>query len=170
MAMPRRLFMFDLFINGESFLGKVTELTVPKLSLKTEDYQGAGMPGSVAVTMGFEAGALDMEVTVGGLESTLIKQFGGMLDGTQCRYSGSYLDDQTGRAVACEIQTRGRFVEVDWGASKQGEGTTHKYPVKNTYYKLTVDNEVLVEIDLLGLVWNVGGKDLMEQHRKNIGH
>jgi len=39
----------------------------------------------------------------------------------------------------------------------------------NTYYKVTVDGEELVEIDLINMIWKVGGEDLMEEHRKAIG-
>lgn len=170
MGMPKKLFLFDLFVNGQTYLGQVEELTPPKLSLKTEDYQGAGMFGSVSVLMGLDSSALDMDVTVGGLVEDLIKSYGKGIDGTQLRYAGSYYDDSTQQSVSCEIQTRGRFTEIDWGSSKQGDNTQHKYPVKNTYYKLTINNEVLIEIDLLNLIWVVGGVDILEQHRANIGH
>ncbi|UPS64862.1 phage major tail tube protein [Providencia rettgeri] len=58
MGMPKKLFLFDLYIDGQTYLGQVEEVTPPKLSLKAEDYQGADMVGSVAVTMGFDSGAL----------------------------------------------------------------------------------------------------------------
>lgn len=170
MAMPKRLFLFDLFINGESYLGKVTELTLPKLTLKLEDYQGAGMLGSVKVKMGFDSSALEMDITLGGLEATLIKEFGGLNDGTQFRFAGSYRDERTGQSIPCEIQTRGFISELDFGAVKAGEGSSFKLPIKNAYYKLTVDNEVLIEIDHHAMKWIVGGKDLLEQDRKNMGH
>lgn len=40
MGMPKKLFMFDTYINGQTYLGLIEEITPPKLSLKTEDYQG----------------------------------------------------------------------------------------------------------------------------------
>ncbi|MGP0868505.1 phage major tail tube protein, partial [Serratia sp. CY76356] len=155
MGMPKKLFMFDVFINGQTYLGQVEEVTVPKLTLKTEDYQGAGMPGSVAVLMGLDGGALDMEVTMGGLESDLLKTFGGTLDSLQLRFAGSYYDDATGQAVACEIQTRGRFTELDWGAAKAGDNTQHKYTLKNAYCKVSINNAEIFEVDLLNLIWKV---------------
>ncbi|MBD2783686.1 phage major tail tube protein [Xenorhabdus sp. DI] len=170
MGMPKKLFMFDVYIDGQTYLGQVEEVTTPKLTLKTEDYQGAGMPGSVAVLMGMDGGALDMEVTMGGLEANLLKTWGGRIDSLQLRFAGSYYDDATGEAVACEIQTRGRFTEVDWGSAKAGENTQHKYTLKNTYCKITLNGDELHEVDMLNLVWKVGGKDLLEKHRTNIGH
>jgi P2 family phage contractile tail tube protein len=120
--------------------------------------------------MGLDGGALDMEVTMGGLESDLLKTFGGTLDSLQLRFAGSYYDDATGQAVACEIQTRGRFTELDWGSAKAGDNTQHKYTLKNAYCKVNINNAEIFEVDLLNLIWKVDGKDLLEQHRKNIGH
>ena len=169
MSLPKKLYLFNTFLNGASFLGQAEELTTPKLTRKTEDYQGAGMPGSVAVHMGFEAGALDMELTMGGLSVEMLKTYGANIDGTQLRFAGSYSDDATGEAVGCEIQTRGRVTEMDWGSAKQGDNTQHKYTLKNTYCKITVDNSEVFEIDLLNMVWKVDGVDMMEKHRANIG-
>ena len=38
-----------------------------------------------------------------------------------------------------------------------------------TYYKLSVDGEVLVEIDLLNFVYIVDGDDRLAEHRKALG-
>lgn len=35
---------------------------------------------------------------------------------------------------------RGRVTEIDMGEAKQGEATSHTYAVKNTYYKLSVND------------------------------
>ena len=112
--------MFDLFINGQTYLGQVEEVTPPKLTMKTEDYQGGGMLGAVAVNFGFDAGALDMDVAMGGLNIELIKQWGGTIDSLQFRFAGSYYDDATGETTAYEIQTRGRFNELDGAQQKRG--------------------------------------------------
>ncbi|WP_272576714.1 MULTISPECIES: phage major tail tube protein, partial [unclassified Providencia] len=61
-----------------------------------EDYQGAGMVGSVAVMMGFDSGALDMDASMGGLMSELLESWGATIDGKQFRFAGSYYDDPTG--------------------------------------------------------------------------
>ncbi|WP_212815346.1 phage major tail tube protein, partial [Acinetobacter pittii] len=38
-----------------------------------------------------------------------------------------------------------------------------------SYYKLTIDGEVVIEIDIPGIKENVGGVDRLEKHRANIG-
>jgi P2 family phage contractile tail tube protein len=34
-------------VDGENYIGKVPSVTLPKVTRKTEDYQGGGMLGSV---------------------------------------------------------------------------------------------------------------------------
>ena len=159
-----------MFFDGDNYFGMVPEITPAKLTRKTEDYQAGGMPGSVAVDLGFDAGALDMDITLGGMDAGLLKKWGiATADGMQTRYAGSYQDDSTGEAVPVEIQTRGRFTEMDPGTSKTGDDTSHKYTLKNTYYKLTINGEEIIEVDVLNMIYKVGGVDMMEKHRANIG-
>ncbi|EKN6387026.1 phage major tail tube protein [Yersinia enterocolitica] len=170
MALPRKLKYFNVYVNGDSYLGQASELTPPKLTIKTEDYQGAGMPGSVALDLGFEAGALDMELTLGGLAPELLKLWGTpTADGVQFRFAGSYQAEDTGEAIPLEIQTRGRYTEHDPGSAKQGDDTSHKYTLKNTYCKITANNEELFELDVLNMIYRVNGVDMLEKHRANIG-
>lgn len=169
MGLPLKLFNFDIAINGESLFGRAQELTLPKLTLKTEEYQGAGMIGPVSVMFGMTADALDLEITLGGLDAILLKQHGADLNNTQFRFSGSYEDDVTGEPIACEIRTRGRCTGLDMGTAKAGDNTTHKYTLKNSYYRLQLAGDDIVEIDFLNMKWISGGKDRMAKHRANMG-
>ncbi|OZO65940.1 phage major tail tube protein, partial [Escherichia coli] len=38
-----------------------------------------------------------------------------------------------------------------------------------TYYKLTINGEEIIEVDVLNMIYKVGGVDMMEKHRANIG-
>lgn len=170
MSLPKKLKYFNLFIDGDNYFGQVPEVTPPKLTRKTEDYQAGGMPGFVAIDFGFDAGALDMEITLGGLDANLLKKWGvSTADGMQTRFAGSYQDEATGETVPCEIQTRGRFTELDPGSAKVGEDTAHKYTLKNTYFKLTVSGEEVMEVDVLNMIYKVAGVDMLEKHRANVG-
>ncbi|WP_140918801.1 phage major tail tube protein [Limnobaculum xujianqingii] len=170
MALPRKFKYFNGFVNGDNYMGLIPEVELPKLSKKVEDYQAGGMPGAIAVDLGFDSGALDMGITLGGVEARLLKTWGNATaDGTQFRFAGSIQDEATGEAVACEIQTRGRFTELDPGSAKAGDDTSQKYTLKNTYLKLTIAGEEIIEVDLLNMIYVVGGVDVLEKHRANCG-
>ncbi|MDB7207927.1 phage major tail tube protein, partial [Escherichia coli] len=43
MAMPRKLKLMNVFLNGYSYQGVAKSVTLPKLTRKLENYRGAGM-------------------------------------------------------------------------------------------------------------------------------
>ena len=108
--------------------------------------------------------------TLGGWDLIAVRQFGATkVDGVQLRFAGSVQRDDTGEVSAVEIVARGRHEEIDFGEATPGEDTEHKINTALSYYKLSVDGEVLVEIDLLNFVYIVNGKDLLAAHRKALG-
>lgn len=170
MALPKKLKLMNTFINGDNYLGRIPSVTLPKFTQKTEDYQGGGMIAAVAVKLGFEPGALDMQLNTGGLEEALIAMLGtATADGNQFRFTGSYQAEDSEAPIPVELQTRGRIVEIDQGEATQGEDTKHTHTVKNTYAKLTVNGKDLLEVDALNLIFKVNGTDVLEKHRANLG-
>ncbi|MBJ4597441.1 phage major tail tube protein, partial [Salmonella enterica subsp. enterica serovar Mbandaka] len=49
------------------------------------------------------------------------------------------------------------------------ESSSTKVSSTNSYAKLTINGEVLYEVDLVNMVEIVGGVDLMEEHRNALG-
>lgn len=168
MGMPRKLKHLNAFGDGESYLGEVVEVTLPKLSRMMEDYRGGGMGGPVKVDLGQEA--LEMECKYGGLMRQVLRQYAAVRhDAVQLRFAGSYQRDDTGAVDAVEVVVRGRHQEMDFGSAKSGEDT--EFTVKSTlsYYKLSINGTTEIEIDLVNLVEIVNGVDLMAAHRRAIG-
>jgi P2 family phage contractile tail tube protein len=130
-AIPKKLRLFTLFVDGENFIGKVPSV-LPKLTRKTEDYQGGGMVGSVAVDLGLDSGALDASMIVGGVVEELILKYGD-IDELRLRFVGEIYSGGTSSLL--EVEMRGRITEIDPGDAKQGDDTNHTYAIKNTYYK-----------------------------------
>lgn len=170
MALPRKLKFMNLFNDANNYQGIVEELTLPKLTRKLEAYRGGGMNGSANVDLGLDDGALDSEVTLGGIEAQIYTQWGiTKVDGVMLRFVGSFQRDDTGEIVAVEVVTRGRYSEFDSGNYKQGDNTQTKLSAKNTYYKLTMGGRVLIEIDTVNMVEIVDGVDRLAEHRRAIG-
>ena len=150
MALPRKLKHLNLFNDGNNWQGIVESLTLPKFTRKYEKYRGGGMPGAVDVDLGLDDGALDTEFSIGGTELLLFKQMGkATVDGIQLRFTGS--------------------IQRDSGEWKTGESNTTKVTSTNSYAKLTINGEVLYEVDLINMVEIVDGVDLMEAHRNALG-
>lgn len=170
MALPRKLKHLNLFNDGNNWQGIVESLTLPKFTRKFEKYRGGGMAGAVDVDMGLDDGALDTEFSIGGMESLIFKQLAKTTaDGVQLRFTASIQRDDTGEVQAVELVVRGRHKEIDSGELKTGESNSTKVSSTNSYAKLTINGEVLYEVDTINMVEIVDGVDLMEAHRRAIG-
>lgn len=168
MALPNSLKNFNAYADGNSLMGIIEEIGLPKLSRKMEAFQGGGMVAPADIDLGLEK--LEIDLTCGGFVSELIKQFGlGKASGALLRFAGAYQRDDTGDVQAVEIVTRGRYSEIDFGNAKVGDKSMTKAKISLTYYKLTVDGVVLVEIDVLGHLCTINGVDLLAAQRKAIG-
>lgn len=168
MAMPNKLKNFNVFYQGNNFLGKCTEVALPKLARKTEGYRAGGMNGEVKADLGMEG--LEIEHTYGGFMRDIFDDFGiASADGVQMRFAGAYQRDDTGEVDAIEVVTRGRHEEIDSGSAKAGGDTEFKVKGALTYYKLSINGSVVVEIDLLNFIEIVNGEDRLAEQRSAIG-
>lgn len=169
MALPKVLKYFNTFIDGNSYAGIAESITLPKLTQKFEKFRGAGMPGAVSINLGLDDDALGVEFTMGGLSTELTKKLGGPINSTTLRFAGAFQQDDSEDYTKYEVEVTGRVKEEDSGEKKQGENTQIKYSMECVYYKLTVDGEDIIEINLLNMIFKVCGQDRLEQARQAIG-
>ena len=164
---PQTLFNTSLFIDGISFSGDVPELSLPKLSIKTESYRAGGMDGEIDMDMGLEK--MESSFSTNGVRKEAMKFFG-LAD--QTAFNGSFrgsFKEQRGRFVGVVATLRGLLKEVDPGSWKAGDKAEFKYTVGVAYYKLEIDGAVIYEIDPVNSVRVINGVDQLQQMRSQLG-
>ena len=170
MAMPRKLKNLNLFNDGNSYLGVAKSVTLPALGRKMEAYRGGGMNGPVKADLGMSDDGIQFEWKTGGLDLISLRQFGAVnASSVALRFSGPYQQDDTGEVSNVEVVVRGRHETIEMGDAQPGEDTEHSMTTTCSYYKLTVDGEEIIEIDLLNFVEKVNGVDMLEKHRTAMG-
>lgn len=158
MGLPAKLKNFMVHVDGGSYAGAVEEITLPKLTLKTEAYRGGGMLGELDVSMGLEK--LEMEETYGGIVVEILRGFGAIgTDASLLRFTGAYQGDAG--VVSAELVTLGMMTEIDPGNSKAGDNSQWKVKRTLSYLKWTVAGRVEIEIDVLNNIFIVDGIDRM---------
>lgn len=168
MSLPRKLKNYNFYNEGESYLGRTSEIVLPKLTAKMEEWRGGGMDAPIDIDLGMEK--LTMEWTTGGYEIQVMKQFGMLRhDAVGLRFAGGLQGEDSDVVHAVEIVTRGRHSEIDFGTAKAGDDTAIKIVSTLSYYRLSVDGEVLVEIDVVGMRKVIGGEDRLEGMRTALG-
>src|SRR3546814_15937849 len=87
MGLPQKLKNYNLYNDGESYIGVIEEFTQPKIALAMEEWRGGGMLGPVKVDMGVQL--MEAEWTHGGMVRQVLRQFGiSRVDGVLLRLVG----------------------------------------------------------------------------------
>lgn len=168
MGLPSKLKNFNCFSNGESWIGEIAEVELPKIAIKTEEFRHGGMLAPVDADMGLEK--LTMGIKTGGLVLGLMRQFGAIgVDRQMLRFNGAYQEDGAGAVKPAELIVFGKHTEFDPGNAKVGDNT--EWSVKSTlsYLKWTVSGRVEIEIDVLNCIFITGGVDRYAEIRAAMG-
>lgn len=168
MAMiPETLANMNLFVDGISFQGDVPSLTLPKLTLKTEEHRVGGMDVPVELDMGMEKQEAGFTTT--GVRRESLKMFG-LADGSGFNgvFRGAF-KGLKGKVTPVIVTLRGLLKEVDMGDWKSGDKAEVKHNVALTYYKLEVDGRLIYEIDTLGMKRVINGVDQLAAQRSALG-
>jgi P2 family phage contractile tail tube protein len=168
--LPAVLKGFNVFVDGIGYAGKCSKVTLPKLTRKTEDYQGGGLDAPIEMDMGLEKLTLD-ELLIDEINGSLLATFGAAkIDAVKIRIKGSVkAEDQTSETPV-EIVLRGRWTEIEMGDFEKTKPGQSKFKAALTYYQLVKDGKTLIKIDVLnGEHINAAGKDLNAERRSNLG-
>ncbi|WP_445677609.1 phage major tail tube protein [Pseudomonas putida] len=168
MAMiPEMLANMNLFVDGVSFQGDIPSLTLPKLTLKTEEHRAGGMDMAIEMDMGMEK--MEASYTSTGVRKESLKFFG-LADGNAFNgtFRGTY-KIQKGETKPVIVTLRGTQKEIDFGDWKPGDKAELKHTVAVTYYKLEVGGEVIYEIDPVGMKRVINGVDQLASQRRDLG-
>lgn len=168
MGLPKKLKNFALFVDGVSYVGETEEVTLPKLTRKMEKYRAGGMNGEVSLDFGMEA--IEADLTAAGYMKELISTWGTLRhDGVLLRFAGALQGDDSEGVDSLEVVMRGRFSEFDPGKAKAGDKTEIKYKLAVSYYRLSINGQVLIEIHPVNFVEVVNGIDRLAQVRAALG-
>ena len=163
--LPKILKNFNLFVDGRGYAGRVDEITLPKLTIKTEEFQGAGMSAPVEIDMGMEK--LEMDMTFSEYDPELFKLFG-LTNGSEIAFTIRGALEGNGETSPVVINVRGYFKDMDFDSWKSAEKASLKCSATCNYYKLTINGVVLIEIDPINMIRNVNGSDQLSKLREAL--
>ncbi len=165
--LPRVLKNLNLFVDGRGYAGRVDEITLPKLTVKTEEHRAGGMDAPVRLDMGMEA--LEATLMLAELDESVFATFGLLgRDAIPVTVRGA-IQAQGAEAQAVVVNLRGGWQELDPGTWKVGDRNGLTVKMACSYYKLAIADRDLVEIDIPNLVRLIDGKDQLEGQRTALG-
>lgn len=164
--LPKLLKNLNAFVDGRGYAGRIEEINLPTLTLKTEEYRGGGMDMPVDVELGMEK--LEADLTFADYDADLFRLFG-VTDNamTAITLRGGLQNAMKTEPVV--IHLRALIKSLELGSWKAGEKTTLKMSLAVHYYKLTLNHQELIEIDAENMVRKINGTDQLTPMREALG-
>lgn len=160
----------NVYIEGGSRIGQVEEFTSPTITQKTQEYNGLGLTAPMKIPVGVEP----MEATLkfAGVYGDTLKltsdpfkkinyMLRGNIDGT----------DSTGRVEQklYKAELIASNLEVNTGAAKMGENPGIEVKLNVFYYRLEIDGEEVLKLDVDNHLYSVAGEDKLGAYKGNLG-
>lgn len=164
MKLPNLVTDFVAFIDGIGYAGSIKEATLPKIALVTEEHIAGGMGGTIEIFMG-AVEKMELSMTIDGLSPEFLKTLGN--PDTPLTLRGAL---KSGAVTETAIfQTRGLYKEIEFGNMARKDKGSQKLTAILTYFKATIGGVEIIEVDVLGKIFKVNGKDLMAEQRAALG-
>lgn len=157
----------NAFVDGTGYIGRIDEVMLPKLTVKTEEFRAGGMDAPVEIDQGMEK--LECSMTTSGVDRTLLERFG-LIQGEAVPFTfRGALRSEDATVTAAVATIRGRIKEIDWGEWKPAEKAPLKATIAVRYYKLELEGETVHEIDVENMTRVINGVDQLTEMRTALG-
>lgn len=161
----------NVYVNGGNLLGKVSEATMPDITMKQIDHGPLGLHGTMSLPVGFDKMEMSMKWT-SFFNDVMVQVADGYTSLTgQMRSSQETYDSGGGRSAeeAFVYQFRGRPSNIPTGSFKQHENAEGETKVQLDYLKLEIAGATIYEIDIPNNKYIVNGEDKLATYRANLG-
>ncbi len=164
MALPRFLKNFDVNLTGFSFTHRAEEITLPKITVKTEEWRGSGMDAPVEIDMGLEK--LEATFKFADIDPA---QFVSLGIGQNTAINGAIIKGSIQRQGESPIEITGLLTgwikELDMGSWKVGDMASGAVTLQMAVsrYSLNYGAMPLINIDI------VNGVRLINAIDQNLG-
>lgn len=160
----------NLYVNANSWLGLVEEVTLPEIKAKLAEHKALGMVGVVEFPTGFEKMEAQVKMTsydagamalAGDIFTTQNFQ---LLANMQTHGAGGVIAD-----VPVAVFMTGTFKNLPLGGFKAQEQVDLTLQLNITYVKLVINDVDIMEFDAVTNIYRIMGVDKLLTYRTNLG-
>ena len=158
---------FICYVDGFGKLGEGENMKLPVMEVTTEDFRGGGMDTPIRIDLGTTP--LVMEFKLTSFDPQVYTKWG-LYPGQEMQYTvrGS-LAHQEGVPFAAIAGCRGNLHKVEADNFEPGRKIQHTFTVNLTYYKLTIGEQPIYEIDIINGRRLVNGVDQLRPDHIALG-
>ncbi|OIP06946.1 MAG: phage major tail tube protein [Betaproteobacteria bacterium CG2_30_59_46] len=160
----------NIYIDGNSLLGRAEEFKLPTVKFKMAEHKAVGMVGAIKLPSGFEA--LEGEIKWNSFYPEVWAKLLDPYTAVQLQARGSletYNSQGRQAQVPYVVFLTCSFYEVPAGDFKQNDKAEFQSKFFASYIKQVVDGKDVLELDTMANIYKVNGVDKLDLYRTNIG-
>ncbi|ATF75287.1 phage major tail tube protein [Pasteurella multocida] len=160
----------NVYIDGNSLLGKAKEFKLPDLEFEFIEHKGLGLHGTVELPAGLNA--MEGEVIWDSFYPEVrSKAYNPYKNAQLMVRSNLQVFDSRGLAAEEPLVTimNVAFNKTTGGSLKNKEATEHSDTFKIYSIKQTLGGKEILFVDVLANIYRVNGQDVLQKYRTNIG-
>lgn len=160
----------NVYIDGNSYLARAEEIDLPAVKTKSADIKGLGLMGEAKLPTGYEP--MECKIKFNGMYPSVMAIVADIQNAhTVIARASLEVWEANGisQQLPVKAEMRGFFTETPSGKLKGRENAEQDTTMSVHYYKLTVDDEDVIEFDVFNNILKIDGKDQLENYRANIG-
>lgn len=169
-AEVNRLTNANVYVNGNSFLGKAEEVMAPTVKHKLSEHKALGLVGSFELWAGIDK--MEMKIKWNSFYKDVWKVIADPTKAISIQIRGS-LETYTSQGRTAEvpivIYCTAFAKDLPFGNFKQHDNVELETNFTVTAVKQEIDGEVVSEIDVLANIYKVNGVDILQAYRANTG-
>ncbi|MFT8276034.1 phage major tail tube protein [Kerstersia gyiorum] len=159
-----------VYLDGNSFFGRASEIDLGAVKAVTSDFQGLGLVGLIELPDGIDK--LEGKIVWNSKYIDAAKRIATPFKTVQlqCRSSIEVYNSQgkTDEIPLVTLMTV-MFKEYQLGNFKPRENATFETPFSSTYVQQKVNGEEVLLLDYLANIYRVAGQDQLSKYRQNLG-
>lgn len=160
----------NIYLDGESFMGRAEEVTLPEVAAKMVDHKGLGMVGELELPGGLQK--MSCKIKWGGIYTEAMKKTHDVFTSVRLMVRSS-VDTFEGGTRVGEMPLVAFLTLTPKKAGglvfKPQDNVEREDEFNVTAYTLEIDGEEIVDIDIMANIWVVNGIDQLENFRANLG-
>ncbi|HEJ3502256.1 MULTISPECIES: phage major tail tube protein [Pseudomonas] len=160
----------SVYLDGNSFFGKVEEIELGTVKAVMSDFQGLGMIGLIELPDGLDK--LEGKITWNSLYKEAGVKLASPFKAVQLQarsnvqvFNNGGLVDEIPLVTTLTIMAK----EYGLGTYKPREAMKQETPFSATYVRQVLNGEEVLLLDYLANIFKVNGEDQLARYRRNIG-
>lgn len=160
----------NVYLDGESFMGRAETVTLPKIVAKFQEQKGLGLAGTLELPAGFEK--MEAKVKWGNVYTEVLLKAANPYEARRLMIRSSAEVYTTAGRISefpCVTIMDGFFKGIDAGQYEQNTAVNQENDLTVHYLKITHAGVTIVEFDVMNNIYRTGGQDLLLNYKLNVG-